>query len=122
MRFLFGSVLSIDNAALLLVLGITCVSLFVLALIWRPLGAEFVDPGFLRSVSRAAGPAHVGLLVLVVLNFVDGFQALGTLLGVGIMMLPAITSRFWSSDVTGMMAGAVVTAGVAGYAGLLFSS
>lgn len=121
MHFLFGSVLSIDNAALLLILGIASVSLFVLALIWRPLVLECVDPGFLRSVSRAGGPAHVAFLGLVVLNLVGGFQSLGTLLAVGIMMLPAITSRFWSRDVTGMMAVAVVSAAVCSYAGLLLS-
>jgi zinc/manganese transport system permease protein len=121
MHFLFGSVLSIDNAALLLILGITSVSLFVLALIWRPLVLDCVDPGFLRSVSRAGGPAHVALLGLVVLNLVGGFQSLGTLLAVGIMMLPAITSRFWSRDVTGMMAVAVVSAAISSYAGLLLS-
>jgi zinc/manganese transport system permease protein len=121
MHFLFGSVLSIDNAALLLILGIASVSLFVLALIWRPLVLECVDPGFLRSVSRAGGPVHVAFLGLVVLNLVGGFQSLGTLLAVGIMMLPAITSRFWSRDVTGMMAVAVVGAAVSSYAGLLLS-
>ena len=121
MHFLFGSVLSVDNAALLLILGITSVSLFVLALIWRPLVLDCVDPGFLRSVSRAGGPAHVAFLGLVVLNLVGGFQSLGTLLAVGIMMLPAITSRFWSRDVTGMMAVAVVSAAISSYAGLLLS-
>lgn len=121
MHFLFGSVLSIDNAALVLILGIASVSLLVLALIWRPLVLECVDPGFLRSVSRAGGPAHVAFLGLVVLNLVGGFQSLGTLLAVGIMMLPAITSRFWSRDVTGMMAVAVVSAVMSSYAGLLLS-
>ncbi|HXW48180.1 MAG TPA: metal ABC transporter permease [Xanthobacteraceae bacterium] len=121
MHFLFGSVLAIDRAALLLILGITSVSLIVLALIWRPLVLECVDPGFLRTVSRAGGPAHVAFLGLVVLNLVGGFQALGTLLAVGIMMLPAITSRFWARDVTGMMAVAVIGAAISGYAGLLLS-
>ena len=121
MRFLFGSVLSIDNAALLLILGITSASLLVLALIWRPLVVECVDPGFLRSVSRAGGAAHVAFLGLVVLNLIGGFQSLGTLLAVGIMMLPAITSRFWSRDVTGMMAVAVASGGISSYAGLLLS-
>jgi zinc/manganese transport system permease protein len=121
LHFLFGSVLSMDNATLLLILGIASVSLFVLALIWRPLVLDCVDPGFLRSVSRAGGPAHVAFLGLVVLNLVGGFQSLGTLLAVGIMMLPAITSRFWSRDVTGMMAVAVVTAAISSYAGLLLS-
>ena len=78
-------------------------SLLVLALIWRPLVLECVDPGYLRSVSRAGGPAHIAFLALVVLNLVGGFQALGTLLAVGIMMLPAVISRFWARDITTMI-------------------
>jgi zinc/manganese transport system permease protein len=121
LHFLFGSVLAMDDPALLLIVGITSVSLVILALIWRPLVLECVDPGFLRSVSRAGGAAHIAFLALVVMNLVGGFQALGTLLAVGIMMLPAVTSRFWARDITGMIAIAVGCAAVSGYAGLLVS-
>ena len=121
MHFLFGSVLAIDNPTLVLILSMTSVSLVVLALIWRPLVLECVDPGFLRAVSRAGGPAHIGFLALVVINLVGGFQALGTLLAVGIMMLPAVTSRFWARDITGMIAVAVASAALSGYVGLLVS-
>ena len=69
--------------------GIGVVVVIVLALIYRPLVIECVDPGFMRSVSRAGGPAHLAFLGLVVVNLVSGFHALGTLLAVGIMMLSA---------------------------------
>jgi zinc/manganese transport system permease protein len=121
MHFLFGSVLAVDDPTLVLILGIASVSLVVLALIWRPLVLECVDPGFLRSVSRAGGPAHMAFIALVVLNLVGGFQALGTLLAVGIMMLPPVISRFWARDITGMIAVAVVAAAISGYVGLLVS-
>ena len=120
-HFLFGSVLAIDNPALVLILSISSVSLVVLALIWRPLVLECADPGFLRSVSRAGGPVHIAFLALVVMNLVGGFQALGTLLAVGIMMLPAVTSRFWARDITGMIAVAVAAAAISGYVGLVVS-
>ncbi|MPZ56562.1 MAG: metal ABC transporter permease [Rhizobiales bacterium] len=121
LRFLFGSVLALDDQTLLLIVSITTVSLLALALIWRPLVLECVDPGFLRSVSRAGGPAHIAFLALVVMNLVGGFHALGTLLAVGIMIVPAVTARFWARDITMMIAVAVGTAAVAGYAGLLLS-
>jgi zinc/manganese transport system permease protein len=121
MHFLFGSVLAIDNGALVLILAITSVSLVVLALIWRPLVVESVDPGFLRTVSSAGAAAHVVFLALVVLNLVGGFQVLGTLLAVGIMMLPAIGSRFWAREATGMIAAAVASALISSYAGLILS-
>lgn len=63
----------------------------------------------------------MAFLALVVMNLVGGFQALGTLLAVGIMMLPAVTARFWARDITGMIGAAIVCAAVSGYAGLLLS-
>lgn len=121
MHFLFGSVLAVDDPALLLIVGISSVSLVVLALIWRPLVLECVDPGFLRSVSRAGGPAHIAFLALVVMNLVGGFQALGTLLAVGVMILPAVIARFWARDITAMIGVAVASAALSGYAGLITS-
>ncbi|MGB6541840.1 MAG: metal ABC transporter permease [Xanthobacteraceae bacterium] len=121
MHFLFGSVLAVDDPALLLIVGITSVSLVILALIWRPLVLECVDPGFLRSVSRAGGPAHIAFLALVVMNLVGGFQALGTLLAVGVMILPAVIARFWARDISAMIGAAVMSAAISGYAGLVIS-
>src|SRR6478609_1306625 len=110
LHFLFGSVLALDDQTLLLIAAITTVSLVVLSIIYRPLVLECVDPGFLRSVSRAGGPAHIAFLALVVMNLVGGFQALGTLLAVGIMMLPAVTARFWARDITAMIGVAIGSA------------
>jgi zinc/manganese transport system permease protein len=121
MHFLFGSVLAVDDPTLLLIVGITSVSLISLALIWRPLVLECVDPGFLRSVSRSGGPVHIAFLALVVMNLVGGFQALGTLLAVGIMIVPAVISRFWARDITAMIAVAMGSAAISGYVGLVVS-
>src|SRR6202012_4103547 len=66
-------------------------------------------------------PAHLVFLALVVINLVNGFQALGTLLAVGLMILPAGIARFWSRDISGMICVAVASAIVCGYAGLAVS-
>src|SRR3954470_12186469 len=103
LHVLFGTVLALDDAALLLLGGIATLTLVALALLYRPLVLECVDPTFLRSVSRAGTPVHLTFLSLLVLNLVGGFQALGTLLAVGLMMLPAAAARFWSADVSVMI-------------------
>lgn len=121
MRLLFGSVLAVDDAALLLMAGTSSLTLLALAVAWRPLVVESFDPGFLRSVGGPGARVHVLLLVLVVANLVSGFQALGTLMAVGLMMLPAASARFW---VVGLPALSAVAAGIgigAGLAGLLVS-
>src|SRR5258705_5329354 len=121
LHVVFGSVLALDAQTLMLIAVNATITLIVLALIYRPLVIECVDPGFLRSVSRAGAPAHLAFLGLVVVNLVSGFHALGTLLAVGIMMLPAATGRFWARDITLMIAVAVASGVASGYAGLLLS-
>ena len=121
LHVLFGTVLALDDAALVLVAAIATVSLAVLAVIYRPLVLECFDPQFLRSASRWSTPTHLIFLMLVVLNLVAGFQALGTLMAVGIMLLPAVTARFWAEDVSGLMLVAIGCAAVASLSGLLLS-
>jgi zinc/manganese transport system permease protein len=121
LHFLFGSVLALDDQTLLLIAVIASLSLVVLAVIWRPLVLECVDPGFLRSVSRAGAPVHVAFLALVVMNLVGAFHALGTLLAVGLMMVPAAVGRFWARDVTAMIVIAAGTGIFSGITGLLLS-
>jgi zinc/manganese transport system permease protein len=121
MHVLFGTVLALDNEALTLIGGIVAVSLGCLALFWRALVAECLDPLFLRSVSRLGSPVHFVFLGLVVLNLVGGFQALGTLLSVGLMILPAAAARFWTSRVGSMCVLAVLIGFAACVSGLLLS-
>ncbi len=121
MHVLFGTVLALDGQALWLIGLITALTLLLLAFFWRGLVAECLDPLYLRSVSRIGGVVHFVFLVLVVLNLVSGFQALGTLLSVGLMMLPALAARFWTNRVETMCVLAVGIGMGSGVAGLLIS-
>ncbi len=121
MHVLFGSVLAVDGDSLLLVAGIASLTLVTLALIWRPLVVECFDPGFLRAVGGSGGAIHMLFMVLVVVNLVAGFQALGTLMAVGLMMLPAAAARFWAASIEGLAVAAVVIAAISSVGGLLVS-
>jgi zinc/manganese transport system permease protein len=121
MHVLFGTVLALNDEALTLIGIIVAVTLASLAIFWRALVAECMDPLFLRSVSRLGTPVHFLFLGLVVLNLVGGFQALGTLLSVGLMMLPAAAARFWTVRVGPMCLLAVAIGFGSCVAGLLFS-
>ncbi len=122
MTFLFGETAAkMSSAKLLVITANATISLIALALIYRPLVLGCVDPGFLRSVSRADGVAHLTFLALLVLNLISGFHALGTLLGVGIIIIPASIARFWTRDISMMIALAIMSALVSGWAGVLFA-
>lgn len=121
MHVLFGTVLALNNDALFLIALTTILTLGTLAVFWRALIAECLDPLFLRSVSQLGSPVHFIFLGLVVLNLVAGFQALGTLLSVGLMILPAASARFWTNRVETMCILAMVFGLGASLSGLLLS-
>ena len=69
----------------------------------------------------ALGVDSQGLLMLVVINLVAGFRTLGTLMAVGLMMLPAVSSRLWHDTLPAQLVNASVQAMLASAAGLLLS-
>ncbi|MBZ9989544.1 metal ABC transporter permease [Mesorhizobium sp. BH1-1-5] len=121
LHVLFGTILAIDAPALYLVASIASLTLLILAIVYRPLIVECFDPGFLRAVGGHGSLHHLIFLFLVVLNLVAGFQALGTLMAVGLMMLPAAIARLWTHTAPAMFVVAALTAAVAGFVGLIAS-
>lgn len=121
MHVLFGTILAVDDQALLLIAAVSSITLLTLAAIYRPLVVECFDPHFLRAVGARGAVYHIAFLVLVVLNLVGGFQALGTLMAVGLMMLPATAARFWVAGVWSQGAVAALIAAISGWIGLLVS-
>lgn len=121
MHILFGTILAVDSTSLLMVTSITTLTLCVLALIYRPLLIECFDPGFLRVIGGRGTLYHSLFLILVALNLVAAFQALGTLMALGMMMLPAVSSRLWARHVWSLFLLSSFFAVFSGYAGLLLS-
>ena len=123
LHILFGSALGVDTAGLYLVASVASASVLALALMYRGLVLETFDPVFLGAHRRGV-PAWVwqqGFLMLVVLNLVAGFQTLGTLMAVGLMMLPAVSARLWHDTLPAQLLNASAQAAIAGVAGLLLS-
>ncbi|MCE9524134.1 MAG: metal ABC transporter permease [Alphaproteobacteria bacterium] len=121
LHILFGSILAVDDDGLLFVVSVATVSTLVISVIYRPLVVECFDPVFARSVGAHGTWVHAIFLGLVVLNLVAAFQALGTLMAVGVMMLPALAARFWSEDVSHIVVIATAIALVSSFVGLLVS-
>ena len=118
---LFGNILALDNAALWLLAIIATISLILMAFLYRPLVIECVDPLFLRRSGSASSIAHYGFLFLMVINLVAGFHALGTLMAIGIMILPAAAARFWTKSLDSILISALIISFCGCYIGLLLS-
>ncbi len=122
LHILFGSALGVDAQGLLLVAGVASVSVLLLAAFYRGFVLETFDPLFLAAATGSRPWVWQQLfLMLVVVNLVAGFQTLGTLMAVGLMMLPAVSARLWHESLSAQLLNASAQAAVAGVAGLLLS-
>lgn len=125
LHILFGSALGVDAQGLLLVACVASVSVIALAALYRGLVLEAFDPVFLAaSAGRGWQRGWVWqqfFLMLVVVNLVAGFQTLGTLMAVGLMMLPAVSARLWHESLAAQLLNASTQAALAGVTGLLLS-
>ncbi|WP_413728819.1 metal ABC transporter permease [Sodalis sp. RH19] len=122
LHLLFGTVLAVDSQAILFVGLIATVTLLCLALMYRALIIEAFDAAFLRiNVRGYPRLIHALFLALVVLNLVAGFQILGTLMSVGLMMLPAVAARCWSGHLPGTLLIALLIGLLSAWVGLLWS-
>ena len=112
---------TVDGPTLTGMVWVSGFSLIAMALIYRLLVLDTLDPLFLQTVSRLGPLAHGVFLTLVVLNLVIGFQAIGALMVVGLMMLPAAASRFWSRRLPMLIAVSAALGCLSVWLGLLLS-
>ncbi|MCY9855070.1 metal ABC transporter permease [Vibrio mediterranei] len=122
LHLLFGSLLAVDGNALITIGCVTTFTVITLAILYRSLVYESFDSSFLTAKSKHL-PMYIRALfmALVVINLVAGFQILGTLMTVGLMMLPAIAARCWSNHLPTMMITAFAIGMVSSIFGLSWS-
>ncbi|MEM6711447.1 MAG: metal ABC transporter permease [Pseudomonadota bacterium] len=101
--FLFGSILGVDDASMILVGSVATVTLVSFCFLLRPLIVSTCDPVFFEAQSRYPWLIEQGFMLLLVLNLLAAFKTLGTLMAVGLMILPATAARYWASTITAQL-------------------
>ncbi|MFD2340321.1 zinc ABC transporter permease AztB [Clavibacter michiganensis subsp. tessellarius] len=118
---LFGDILAIAPVDIALLAGAAVVGLGVAWAFHRPLVALALDPriaAVLRLGPRSAQAALVGLVTLAV---VASYQAVGSLLVVGLLLAPAVAAGHWTARIPTRMALAAVLGIASVLVGLLVS-
>lgn len=101
--FLFGSTLGIGDDTLLLIGATATITLVSFAFLLRPLIMATIDPVFFDSQFKYPQLIALWFMFLLVLNLLAAFKSLGTLMAVGLMILPATSARYWVKTVTGYL-------------------
>ncbi len=121
LSILFGSLLAINEECLYLLSAIAAITVVTMTVIRRPFLMDCVDPDFLRQNGINGHIYHMIFMILVVLNLISGFQTIGTLMAVGILILPAAISRLWFNSLLFCCILSPLVASFACYSGIILS-
>lgn len=118
---LFGDVLAMTWRDVSVIAVVAVVVIVVFLAFRRPFTALIVDERVARSLGYRPGLTQVVLLSGVALAIVVSYQAVGTLLVVGMLLAPAATGAIWASSIRQVTLIAVVVGLLSVWVGLLMS-
>lgn len=117
---LFGSILSINIYNIYYIGIISTITLINLAIFYRALITEAFDSDFLKNHSNWSSKyIQIIFLSILVLNLIASFQLTGTLMSIGLMMLPNLSARFWTKNIINMLLLSICIALLCSWIGLL---
>ncbi|WP_316308017.1 zinc ABC transporter permease AztB [Clavibacter michiganensis] len=118
---LFGDILAIAPVDIALLAGAAVVGLAVAWAFHRPLVALALDPRIAAVLGLGPRSAQAALVGLVTLAVVASYQAVGSLLVVGLLLAPAVAAGHWTTRIPTRMALAAALGIAAVFVGLLVS-
>ena len=118
---LFGDILAIGRDDLVVLAAAVAIGMGVAAAAHRSLVALAVDERVARVLNLRPRVAQTVLVGLVTLAVVASYQAVGSLLVVGLLVAPAVAARQWTERIPSTMVLAAVVGVASVWIGLLVS-
>jgi ABC-type Mn2+/Zn2+ transport system permease subunit len=120
-HFLFGNILGVSNGDLWIAYAAAFLTLTTLVIFQRPLLLTLFDAAVARASGVRVSWLETGLLVLTVLGLVASLQAVGVLLSLGLLILPAATAYLLTDSFSRMLWGGAVLGLLGSISGLFLS-
>ncbi|NHC24311.1 metal ABC transporter permease [Nocardioides sp. IC4_145] len=118
---LFGDILALGDGDIVMLAGAVVVTLSLTAVFHRAFVAAAFDPRVAQTLGLRPNLAQAVLVGLVTLAVVASYQAVGSLLVIGLLLAPAVAAGQWTTRIPTTMALAAATGVLAVFVGLLVS-
>lgn len=115
---LFGDLLGVSDRAMLLVGIVVPVVLMLVVIFYRWLAATSFDPGFAASIGIPVAAVNYGLMTGVTVTAVAGFEAVGAILVIALIIVPGATAHLLADRLVTMIALSVAHAVVSCWVGM----
>ncbi|QYK49567.1 MAG: metal ABC transporter permease [Phycisphaeraceae bacterium] len=120
--FIFGQTAAMSTTDARLMGAVAFASIAVVALLFRRLRVVAFDEAYARSLGVRVGLIDAALMALVVTVCVVGLQAVGLLLIVALLIIPAAAARFWTDRLLPLAALSAAAGGASAFVGSAISA
>lgn len=120
--FLVGQILTVTPADIFTTAAVAAVVLVVLGALHKELVLGAFDPAGLRALGYSTSALDLVVLVVITVTLVTAVPAVGTLLAVALLTVPALAARQWVDRLGPMMAVAASIGAASGVIGLFLSA
>lgn len=121
-HFIYGQTAAMSRHDAILMGSIALLSILVAALLAKELALVCFNDAFAKVTGIPVTLLDLLLMGLVVLVTVTGLQAVGLILVVAILIIPAAAARFWTDRFRTMLLVAAIVGGISGYLGSVVSA
>jgi manganese/zinc/iron transport system permease protein len=120
--FIFGQAAAMVRQDMRLMAAVAAVVLLVVLASFKEWKLYLFDPAFARGLGLSGRLMEAAWLALLVVVIVIGIQAVGVILMAALLIIPAVSARYWTNGFGRMLALAALFGGGAGVAGTCVST
>ncbi|MEM7623262.1 MAG: iron chelate uptake ABC transporter family permease subunit, partial [Planctomycetota bacterium] len=119
---IYGQAATMQPGDVLLMAGVAAAAVAGALLLAKELTVVCFDDAFGRTEGLPVAPVDAFMMGLVVLVTIAGLQAVGLIMVVAMLIIPAVSARFWTERLWLMLVLAGVIGAASGYAGSVLSA
>jgi manganese/zinc/iron transport system permease protein len=120
--FIFGQAAAMVRQDMRTMTAVAAVVLLVVLISFKEWKLYLFDPAFARGIGLSGRLMEAAYLTLLVVIIVIGIQAVGVILMAALLIIPAVSARYWTNAFGTMLALSALFGGGAGVAGTYVST
>lgn len=120
--FIFGQTATMQPGDVAMMATIAAVAIIAAVVFFKEFAVVGFNDAFARSVGWPVGGIDLLLMTLIVLVTVSGLQAVGLILVVSMLIVPAVAARFWTEHLRTLLVFGGLIGAASGYLGSVASA
>lgn len=120
--FIFGQAATMVQSDVYMMAGLAGLVIFIIIIAFKEWKLFLFDPSFAQGIGYPLKGMNVIYLLVLVITIVIGIQAVGVILMAALLIIPAVSARYWTHSFRTMMGLSAAFGGVSGALGTFISA